>query len=146
MFWGEQPPFTPIACGGRHLLGFLAIPVPDAVSLSSARTTNRFPSPRCASVIQTVRACASGAEMQPQLQPALLRFVSDWFLSKGMIAHQIGDARKLISRNLDVFCILILTRRAVTFHRVAAFCLLHAHQSLKSPLCSCVLITLPTSS
>jgi hypothetical protein len=33
----------------------------------------RFPSPRCASAIPTVRPCASKADTQPQLQPALLR-------------------------------------------------------------------------
>ena len=45
----------------------------NAVSISSARTTKRFPS-RCASAIQIVRPSASIAETQPQLQPALLRF------------------------------------------------------------------------
>jgi hypothetical protein len=45
----------------------------NAVSFSSARTTKRFPSPRCASAIQIVRPLRSTAETQPQLQPALLR-------------------------------------------------------------------------
>jgi hypothetical protein len=45
----------------------------NAVSLSSACTTNRFPSSRCASAIQIVRPLESIAETQPQLQPALLR-------------------------------------------------------------------------
>ena len=45
----------------------------NAVSFSSARTTKRFPSPRCASVIQMVRPLESTADTQPQLQPALLR-------------------------------------------------------------------------
>jgi hypothetical protein len=44
----------------------------NAASLSSARTTKRFPS-RCASAIQIVRPRESSAETQPQLQPALLR-------------------------------------------------------------------------
>src|SRR5205823_11569416 len=48
----------------------------NAVSFSSARTTKRFPSPRCASVIQIVRPLESIAETQPQLQPALLRIGS----------------------------------------------------------------------
>src|SRR5205823_5576488 len=39
----------------------------NAVSFSSARTTNRFPSPRCASTIQIVRPLESRAETQPQL-------------------------------------------------------------------------------
>jgi hypothetical protein len=45
----------------------------NAVNFSSARTTKRFPSSRCASAIQNVRALESIAETQPQLQPALLR-------------------------------------------------------------------------
>jgi hypothetical protein len=45
----------------------------NAVSLSSARTTKRFPSSRCASAIQIVRPWESIAETQSQLQPALLR-------------------------------------------------------------------------
>jgi hypothetical protein len=45
----------------------------NAVNFSSARTTNRFPSLRCASAIQIVRPLESIAETQPQLQPALLR-------------------------------------------------------------------------
>src|SRR5438093_9556869 len=44
-----------------------------AVNFSSARTTKRFPSSRCASAIQIVRRRESTAETQPQLQPALLR-------------------------------------------------------------------------
>ena len=42
----------------------------NAVSISSARTTKRFPSSRCASTIQIVRPLESIAETQPQLQPA----------------------------------------------------------------------------
>jgi hypothetical protein len=44
----------------------------NAVSLSSACTTKRFPLSRCASVIQIVWPLASRADTQPQLQPALL--------------------------------------------------------------------------
>jgi|SRR5882724_1220496 len=45
----------------------------NAVSFSSACTTKRFPSSRCASAIQIVRPLESIAETQAQLQPALLR-------------------------------------------------------------------------
>ena len=38
----------------------------NAVSLTSACTTKRFPSPRCASAIQIVRPSLSKAETQPQ--------------------------------------------------------------------------------
>ena len=58
------------------------------VSLSSARTTNRFPSPRCASAIQIVRPLESTAETQPQLQAALLRLSATISLPKcRMIRH-----------------------------------------------------------
>src|SRR5215471_6240899 len=53
----------------------------NAVSFSSARTTKRFPS-RCASAIQIVRPSRSTAEIQPKLQPALLRLsamISQYF-------------------------------------------------------------------
>ena len=40
---------------------------------SSACTTNRFPSPRCASATKIVRPLESIPETQPQLHPALLR-------------------------------------------------------------------------
>jgi len=43
----------------------------NAVSFSSACTTNRFPSSRCASAIQIVLASRSTAETQPQLPGAL---------------------------------------------------------------------------
>jgi len=43
----------------------------NAVSLSSARTTKRFPLSRCASVIQIVRPQESTAETQPQVQSTL---------------------------------------------------------------------------
>jgi hypothetical protein len=45
----------------------------NALSISSERTTNLFPSPRCASTIQSVRPSESTAETHPKLQPALLR-------------------------------------------------------------------------
>jgi hypothetical protein len=56
----------------------------NAVSFSSARTTERFPSSRCASAIQIVRPLESRAETQPQLQPALLRLsamISQYFIA-----------------------------------------------------------------
>ena len=45
----------------------------NAVNFSSARTTKRFPSLRCASATKIVRPSESKAETQPQPQPALLR-------------------------------------------------------------------------
>jgi hypothetical protein len=48
----------------------------NAVRISSARTTKRFPS-RCASTIQIVRPSRSKAETQPKLQPASWR-LSAW--------------------------------------------------------------------
>jgi hypothetical protein len=45
----------------------------NADSFSSARTTKRFPSPRCASAIQIVRPLESIADTQPQLQRAFFR-------------------------------------------------------------------------
>jgi hypothetical protein len=54
----------------------------NAVSFSSACTTKRLPSSRCASAIQIVRPCQSKAETQPQLHPALLRLsatISQYF-------------------------------------------------------------------
>jgi hypothetical protein len=44
-----------------------------ALNFSSACTTKRLPSSRCASAIQIVRPLESIAETQPQLQRALLR-------------------------------------------------------------------------
>jgi hypothetical protein len=43
----------------------------NAVRFSSACTTNRWPSPRCASTIQIVRPLESIAETQPQLHPTI---------------------------------------------------------------------------
>src|SRR5215469_2297243 len=42
----------------------------NAVRISSARTTKRFPSSRCASAIQIVRPSQSRTKSQPKLQPA----------------------------------------------------------------------------
>src|SRR5215831_20367618 len=45
----------------------------NAVSVSSACTTNRFPSSRCASAIQIVLPSESTAETQPKLHPRFSR-------------------------------------------------------------------------
>src|SRR5262245_43376869 len=45
----------------------------NAVSLSSACTTNRFPSQRWASATHIIRPSLVTADTQPQLHPALLR-------------------------------------------------------------------------
>src|SRR6266446_2705910 len=58
----------------------------------AARTTKRFPSPRCASAIQIVRPLESIAETQPQLQPALLRLsamISQYFTRMGILTTEI---------------------------------------------------------
>src|SRR6266481_3055189 len=64
----------------------------NAVSFSSARTTKRFPSPRCASAIQIVRQRASMAGHVTQTPtgffeivgndfPVVLHVITDWFPS-----------------------------------------------------------------
>jgi hypothetical protein len=56
----------------------------NAVNISSACTTNRFPSSRCASAMKIVRPSETTAETQPQLQPALLRLsamISQYFIA-----------------------------------------------------------------
>jgi hypothetical protein len=75
--------------GLRSPLGVLPDRIADsssikAVSFSSACTTKRFPSSRCASAIQIVLPLESIAETQSQLQPALLRLspmISDTLLN-----------------------------------------------------------------
>lgn len=55
----------------------------NAVRLSSACTTNRFPSPRWASTIHVVRPSRSRLATQPQVHPALLRssaMISQYFI------------------------------------------------------------------
>src|SRR5262249_2827311 len=64
----------------------------NAVSYTSARTMNRFPSPRCASAIQIVRPCVSIADTQPQLHPALLQLSpisSEAFPHRGFAAASL---------------------------------------------------------
>jgi hypothetical protein len=66
----------------------------NAVSISSDRTTNLFPSSRCASTIHIVRPSESTAETQPKLQPALLSLsaiISQYFTR--IEAAAIGAAR-----------------------------------------------------
>ena len=68
----------------------------NAVRFSSARTMNRFPSPRCASTIQIVRPSESRTETIPQLQPALLRLsamISQYFRPhQGVAPYESRDA------------------------------------------------------
>jgi hypothetical protein len=54
----------------------------NMASFSSARTTKRFPSPRCASTIQIVRPSQSKAATQPKLHPALLRLSASSVVSQ----------------------------------------------------------------
>jgi hypothetical protein len=73
-----------------------------AANNSSARTTKRFPSPRCASTIQIIRPLESIAETQPQLQPALLRLsgmVSQYFGRD----HRVGSKTKRRPERLFTF-------------------------------------------
>jgi hypothetical protein len=65
----------------------------NAVSFSSARTTKRFPSSRCASIIQIVRPRESTAETQPQLQPALLRLLAMKLTGHATRDVHAGDAQ-----------------------------------------------------
>jgi hypothetical protein len=56
------------------------IRVPETQSnISSARTTKRFPSPRCASTIQIVRPSHFKADTQPQAPSGFAEIVSDDF-------------------------------------------------------------------
>ena len=61
--------------------------VPETPSFSSAHTTKRFPSSRCASATKIVRASESRAETQPQLQPALLKLsaIITQYFTRGML-------------------------------------------------------------
>src|SRR5438874_1143133 len=62
----------------------------------SARTTNRFPSPRCASATKIVRPLESKADSQPQLQPALLRLsamISQYFTHPKALNNSLAPAR-----------------------------------------------------
>ena len=61
-----------------------------SVNFSSARTTKRFPSLRCASAIQIVRPLESIAETQPQLQRALLRLSAALLVVLGHLRHRFA--------------------------------------------------------
>jgi len=97
-----------------------------AVSFSSARTTKRFPSSRCASATKSVRPLASTPETQPQLQPALPRFSAT--------ISQILHARRR-SDNLSRMCQDPRARRrfqsVVSFysHHIALFARTISHDS-----------------
>src|SRR5262249_31977810 len=68
----------------NHRLG-----LQKAVSFSSARTTKRFPSSRCASATQIVQPNESKTDTQLQLHPALLRLsamISQYFMRRGFTA------------------------------------------------------------
>jgi hypothetical protein len=74
----------------------------NAVNFSSARTTKRFPSPRCASAAKIVRPAESNADTQPQLQPALLRLsamISQYFMLR------VAPLCRTISKNSERFCL-----------------------------------------
>src|SRR5436309_10727034 len=75
---------------------------PIRVSFSSACTTKRFSSPRCASAIQIVCPLESIAETQPQLQPALLRLsamVSQYFTRRICLFYSPHGNDKMILTN-----------------------------------------------
>ena len=80
----------------------------NAVSFSSARTTKRLPSSRCASAIQIVRPSRSMAETQPQLQPALLR-LSVMISQYLMLSTSVTPFRR--TAWLSFMAFLALTRR-----------------------------------
>jgi hypothetical protein len=74
----------------------------NAVNFSSARTTKRFPSLRCALTIHLVSPLEPIAETQPKLQPALLRLsamLPRWRPMKvepdnaGGVVERVGDDR-----------------------------------------------------
>jgi hypothetical protein len=65
----------------------------NAVSFSSAQTTERVALSGCASAIQIVRPSKSTADTQPKLHPALLR------LSAMISSYFTGSATPLIVQN-----------------------------------------------
>jgi hypothetical protein len=74
-----------------------------AVSLSSACTTNRFPSPRCASATKIVRPSRSTVATQPQLHPALLRLSA--MISQNRFTAGFYQGRPAVSRNCNAVCV-----------------------------------------
>src|SRR6266581_7838771 len=100
MRWRE---IMPVFCWGRlihkhrrypHALRVADSSSRKAVNFSSACTTKRFLSPRCASATKIVRPLESKVATQPQLQPALLR--SPLALRNAIILREIfGPPRSL---------------------------------------------------
>lgn len=76
-----------IICGKRES----PIQVRQTVSNSSARTTKRFPSSRCASAIQSLRPSESRVETQPQLQLWLVQLLHH------RRQNRINQARRITS-------------------------------------------------
>jgi hypothetical protein len=84
-----------------------------AVSFSSACTTKRFPSSRCASATKIVRRLKSTVATQPQLQPALLRLSAMIFqLFTRRMKPTIAPIVVRISVNSEDCCYLSL----ITIH------------------------------
>jgi hypothetical protein len=75
-----------LVCSSRQLAASARVAASSsrkAVNFSFARTTKRWPSPRCGSATQTIRPLESTAETQPKLQPAFLRLsaiISQYFM------------------------------------------------------------------
>jgi hypothetical protein len=84
---------TPFGQGNSPHARIAASSSINAVSFSSARTTNRFPSSRCASAIQIVRPLQSNANTQPQLHPAF------WTLSAMISQSFIESSRRKLQAN-----------------------------------------------
>jgi hypothetical protein len=81
----------------------------DAVNFSSARTTKRFPSSRCAFAIQIVRPLESIAETQPKLQPAFLRLSAALLIVADHLRRRFARFN-LGAHFLDLRCLLVETR------------------------------------
>ena|SRR5947208_818017 len=81
----------------------------NAVAFSSACTTKRFPSLRCASATKIVRPSRSTVATQPQLQPALLRLSAKIF----SVLHWITTSQDTgkWSENCDGFCSMRVSSR-----------------------------------
>ncbi len=89
LLWGQRHGDTPFEFLLANRQANRRFEFQNAVSFSSACTTKRFPSSRCASTIQIVRPLESIAETQPQLQPALLRLsamISQYFTGMACVA------------------------------------------------------------
>jgi hypothetical protein len=99
-----------------------------AVNNSSACTTKRFPSSRCASAIQIVRPWESIAETQPQLQPALgiVDHLGRWFARFKLRAHLL-NLRGLLSElgRESLYLFLLLRDRCFQLLNFANFAIEH---------------------